>query len=75
MNFSESEFETPPAQRDPSVAHNGNVFQEKPVKAIIGLGMLIAISLLLHEVNQFHADLGSPHTMAHRPHMPSSSSH
>ena len=53
---------------DPSLAHGDMApndvdggMQEKPTKAIIGIGVLVVLSLLLFEVNQFtSSDPSSP---------------
>lgn len=68
MNWSNRELETPLAQNDPDAVRGQNTFQEKPTKAIIGLGVLIVLSVLLYEVNHFRsADSGSPpQSMAQR---------
>lgn len=69
MNWSDRELETPPAQNDPGPVSAENTFQEKPTKALIGLGVLIVFSLLLYEVNHFQSSgIGAapPQSMAQR---------
>jgi len=73
MNLSNRELEAPPVLNDPSAAHGGSALHEKPVKAVIGLGVMIALSLLLYEINHSRPDDGPPRTMAQRLHMPSQS--
>lgn len=66
MNWSDRELEAPPAQSDPGMAPNENAFEEKPTKAIIGLGVLIALSLVLYQVNTSQSVNNGSQTMAHR---------
>lgn len=69
MNWSDRELETPPAQTKSGTSGGENTFQEKPTKALIGLGVLIVLSLLLYEINHFQsAGVGAtpPQSMAQR---------
>lgn len=77
MNWSNRELEPPPIRNDTSTTDSTSVFQEKPTKAIIGLGMLIVLSLLLYEVNHLRSEgIGAtpPQTMAQQLHTPPQSS-
>lgn len=67
------ELETP-TQNDRGAVGGEDAFQEKPAKALIGLGMLIVLSLLLYELNHFRSPgIGAtpPQSMAQRTAPPS----
>lgn len=49
-----------PGDTAPNNVDDGSI-QEKPTKAIIGIGVLLVLSLLLYQVNQFSSsDPSSP---------------
>lgn len=77
MNWSNRELEPPQVRNDTSATDSSSVFQEKPAKAIIGLGVLMVLSLLLYEINHVRSDgIGAapPQTMAQQLHAPRQSS-
>lgn len=69
MNWSDRELDAPATQNDASTVEGENAFQEKPTKALIGLGVLIVLSLVLYEVNHVQSSgIGAtpPQSMAQR---------
>lgn len=69
MNRSNHKMESLPVRNEADRPHS--VFEEKPTKAIIGLGVLIVLSLLLYEVNHSRSDSGSQQKVVQRLHTPS----
>lgn len=70
MTRTDPELETSAARKDTCAANGASELGGKPMKAIIGLAVLIAVSMLLYEVNHGRSDTGPPQTIAQRPQAP-----
>ena len=62
MNWSDRETLSSPQCLDETRAPiEHNELEARPTKALIGIGVLIVLSLLMYQVNNFHSsDNGSP---------------
>ncbi len=62
MNWSDRETYSSPQDLDETgVPPEHNELEARPTKAIIGIGVLIVLSLLMYQVNNFNSsDNGSP---------------